>query len=181
MITKFTSFSLLTVNMLIFSLIFPIRGMAVTAPEQIPSVARTSSCVSTLFAPLLLSELPGMKRREVEKQLDRHLVLRERQILKILQRHVKRMGKIGLELDEAACKEMERKAENAIVFGIIGLFLVGFILGFMAIAAGLKAKKLANANPDCPEAARMRKKGNAGIILGIADIIAGIVLIVLVL
>jgi len=65
--------------------------------------------------------------------------------------------------------------------GIIGLFIAGLILGFIAILAGSKAVKLARENPDCPDAASMKKKGTVGMILGVIDIILSVLVLAIVL
>ncbi|MDX1476783.1 MAG: hypothetical protein R3301_03720 [Saprospiraceae bacterium] len=165
---------------LVVSVLVPHQSMAIS-PTSIATVDQKASCTSTLFAPLTLFELKDMKRKEVEMALDRKLKLRERQVLKVLRKHVTRVDKLGLTLTDDACREMERKASNAIVFGVIGLFLAGIILGILAISAGSRAQRLADSNPDCPNAADSKRRGRTGVILGVIDVVGAIIVLALIL
>jgi len=139
----------------------------------------TSGCTLSIFAPLQLSDLPNMSRKEVERKLNRRLKFKERITLRQLKRHAKRMN--GLEFNDDDCALLEKRSKASVLFGILGLIIAGIIFGVIAISAGSKAVKLAKANPDCPDAEAKGKKGRVGIILGVIDIIASIAILALVL
>lgn len=157
----------------------PSQGHSATVIPATAQSVSTDDCTSTLFAPIKTSDLVGMSRKEVEVQLGRKLPLKERLTLKLVKRYDKRMTKLGLV--ENDCSFLERKANEALLFGLLGLLIAGIIFGILAITAGSKAKRLAAEHPDCPDAERKGKKGNTGIILGIIDIIGAIVVIAILL
>ncbi|MGB3546356.1 MAG: hypothetical protein WBA17_05250 [Saprospiraceae bacterium] len=172
----------LTLLLLLGSFAFLLVPVHATAAIVTPTIVETegvTGCTSSLFAPLRLSDLPEMSRKEVELTINRRLKLKERITLKVLKHHVKRMTRLGIDVDD--CIQLEKKASNGVIFGIIGLFFAGIILGILAISAGSKAVKLSRANPDCPDAAKNGRKGNTGIVLGVIDIIGGIIFIALLL
>ncbi len=170
------------VTLLVSSFVFlgiPNQGLSMASIPTIQEMDGTTDCTLTLFAPLWLSDLPDMSRKEVEQKLNRRLKLKERLTLNLLKRHAKRMD--GLEFSNNDCSKLEKKARNSIIFGIIGLFIAGIIFGILAIIAGAKAVKLAKASPDCPDAEKKRKKGTIGIVLGVLDIIGAIILLAIIL
>jgi len=174
--------SLHLVILLLSSLVFlgiSNRALAVVVNPAMEEVHSTSDCTLSIFAPIQLSELPNMSRKEVEQKLNRRLKFKERMAFRQLRRHAKRMD--GLEFNNDDCALLEKRAKAGVLFGILGLIIAGLIFGVVAIAAGSKAVKLAKANPDCPDAEKNRKKGSAGIILGVIDIIGSIVVLALIL
>ena len=66
-------------------------------------------------------------------------------------------------------------AVAALVCGLIGLFLFGFILGFVAIGQGNKALKQIEANP----ALKGQGMAKAGKVIGIIDIIGWVIAIII--
>lgn len=144
------------------------HALAVNTPIR-PHFSGTFDCTSTIFHPLPYSELSTMKIEEVEKKLNRSLELKEKLTFKLLKRFYKKDALKSLMADD--CTILERKAGNSLLFGLLGLLIAGIIFGILAISAGSKAVKLAKANPTCPDAERKRKKGTAGIVLGVIDII----------
>lgn len=177
--SKFLTLVMLLVSSLVF-LGIPNRGFSVVAAPTIEEANRTATdCTLEIFAPLQLSDLPNMSRKEVEQKLNRRLKIKERLTLRLLKRNVKRMEDIGFNNND--CSTLEKKARNSVSFGILGLLIAGIIFGILAISAGSKAVKLAKANPDCPDAERKRKKGTTGIVLGVIDIIGAIIVLAIVL
>lgn len=176
--SKTLNFFILLFTSLVF-LGIPTPGLSVVGTPSIEETTKTTGCTLEIFAPLQLSDLPNMKRKEVEKKLNRRLKFKERMTLRLLKRHAKRMG--GLEFNDDQCALLEKRAKAGVLFGILGLFILGFIFGFIAIIAGAKARKLAKEHPDCPDAEKNLKKGTAGIILGVIDIIGSIVVLALIL
>lgn len=59
-------------------------------------------------------------------------------------------------------------ATASLVCGIIGLFVVGLILGIIAIVQGNKAKRLIAQNPDMYGGSGF---ASAGVVLGIIDLV----------
>jgi len=154
-------------------------ALAVGVNPAVEETISTTDCTLSIFAPLQLSELPNMSRKEVERKLNRRLKFKERITLRQLKRHAKRMD--GLAFNDDACALLEKRSKASVLFGILGLIIAGLIFGVIAISAGSKAVKLAKAHPDCPDAEKKRKKGTAGIILGVIDIIGGILVLALIL
>ncbi|MEL6865902.1 MAG: hypothetical protein AAFP19_15865 [Bacteroidota bacterium] len=171
---KFTSTLSVCLMMLFFLFVGTNDSHAVLGVKP---AAQESNCVSSLFAPLTVEEIKTLKRKDIEKKLDRKLRLRERMTLRMVKRHAKRMEMIGA--SDSDCALMEKRARNAFLFGFIGLAAAGIIIGALAISQGSKAVKLAEANPDCVEAERSRKRGRTGIFLGIISIIASIGFVIL--
>ena len=62
-----------------------------------------------------------------------------------------------------------RAANDSLVYGIVGIFILGFILGIIAIVEGNKANSLGYVGG----------KATAGIVLGIIDIIGSIIISIL--
>ena len=155
----------------------PYRALSVVISPSNAAVNETSDCVINLFAPLQLTDLAVMSRKDVEKKLDKRLTFRERQSLRILKRHAKRID--GFELSNDDCAAINKKASNAVIWGIVGLLIAGLIFGIIAISMGSKAKRMAIANPDCPDAEKMRKKGNTAVVLGVIDIIGALIVLAL--
>lgn len=151
----------------------PSNGLAI---HTVQKTTETTDCTLSLFAPLQLSDLSNMSRKEVEQKINRRLKFQERLTLRLLKRHVKRMDK--LDLDSDACSIIGKKARNSILFGIVGFLFAGIIFGGLAVNAGLKAVKLANENPDCPESEKRKRRGNIGIVIGVIDIVAALIFIV---
>ena len=83
-----------------------------------------------------------MSRSEVESTLNRHLKFKERRILARLRYPVNRNERVNPDPKYGdACFEMERKAANAVLFGILGLIIAGIIFGIQVIVAGSNAQK----------------------------------------
>ena len=156
----------------LFFLTIPNQTSAVVVKPAVEETINNSDCTLSIFAPIQLSELPNMSRKDVEKKLNRRLKFKERMALRQLKRHAKRMD--GLEFTEDECALLEKRSKASMLFGILGLIILGVIFGVIAIAAGAKANKLSKANPTCPDAQKKGKKGRIGIVLGIIDIIGGI-------
>lgn len=76
-------------------------------------------------------------------------------------------------------EKLEMKAQTPMILGIIGLFVLGITLGPFAIKRGLDVK---NAIKQHPEQLKdeVKCQANAGFILGVVDIVAWIVVIILV-
>jgi hypothetical protein len=152
----------------------PQRSLAVVFIKHDAPQQTMMDCTSAYFAPLRITDLSEMNRKDVEQKLNRSLSLKDRLTLKLLQRHAKRKNNLGLSATDD-CSKMEKKAGNSILFGILGLIIAGIIFGIVAIALGSKARKLAKDNPDCPDAAKKAKKGKIGMILGVIDIIGAVI------
>ena len=64
----------------------------------------------------------------------------------------------------------KKRAEGAmasIVFGILGLFICGFVFGWMAISSANKAKAQIDADPDRYSGANL---ATIGLVMGVVDI-----------
>lgn len=136
-------------------------------------------CQLPMFTPIPNAELTTMSRKEIEVQLGRRLSFRDRTALRMVRRHEKRME--NLNADDEICSDLIKKASNSILFGLLGLLIAGIIFGVLAISAGSKAVNMADENPDCLDADRMRRKGSIGMLLGMIDIIGGVLFILLLL
>jgi len=152
---------------------------AVHSVNESSLVVEKHSCTIPFLAPIQIHELKDLRRKEVEKRINRKLKFKERILFRMLKRHSKRTA--DLPDTEDSCELMAKRAKGSVALGIIGLVFAGLILGFVAILSGSKAVKLARANPDCPDAASLKKKGTAGMILGIIGMIGSILVLVLVL
>ncbi|MDX2306437.1 MAG: hypothetical protein NW226_26750 [Microscillaceae bacterium] len=160
--------SVLFFSSLFFLLISDCRPATVSAPiyQEIDTTTRQTW---TPFAPLQLSELLNMSRKEVEQKLHRRLNFKERLTLFLLKHQAKRLQKLSPGNDD--CPKLKKKAERANFFGIFGFFFLGMIFGIVAIVNGVQAIQLAEANPDCPEVEKYRKKATVGIVFGVLGII----------
>ncbi|MEO0896538.1 MAG: hypothetical protein AAFY71_09085 [Bacteroidota bacterium] len=162
-----------------FLLPIPLTSFSAAVNPQPFSESPSNNCDSEIFAPLSIPELLELDNQEVSQAINRKLSFKDKIILKKLRKHLKRKKELGLSLEE--CSLMEKKANNALIAGLIGLLFAGIILGAVAIANGRKAVSLAEKNPDCEEAAAAKKRGGNMIILGVIDIIGAILVILFIL
>lgn len=160
-------------------MLLPNTVAAEVHPPIVEEVNETDGCILSLFAPLRLSDLPDMKRKEVEKAVGRKLKFKERMTLRTLRRHANAIK--GLDLTAEDCALMEKKSKGGVLFGILGFFILGLVFGIVAIVLGVKARKLAKANPDCDESESALKRGTTAIVLGILALVVNSIIVSLLL
>lgn len=149
---------------------------AVVAPSGAEAPVNSENCTISFLAPLGWNDIATMHRKEIEQQLGKKLKLKERMVLKIAQRKLRRME---TPIQGDVCYEMERKAANSVTLGLIGIFVAQVVIGIIAIVTGLKAKALAKKEPNCKEASKTKSKGTTGVLLGVLDLLVAALLIVL--
>lgn len=109
---------------------------------------------------------------DIEQQLGRKLKWKERVGLKILKRKIRRSQNQTEE--EVKLKRTDTLAILSVIFGIVGLFVAGIILGLLAVIFGLIAFSRITKSPETTKGLGTAK---AGVILGCLSIIGAVVVL----